>query len=127
MGLIIGLIGANIIAKNIGEKAKEYAQIKADAEIEKAKINAYSNRDVAEIYSDTILGTEKMRFLRDIATTSMRTGMFGALSEDRDKYAKSERGKIEPKKGNKKRYFCSECGEQQDYDAVFCKYCGSRI
>ncbi len=127
MGLIIGLIGANIIAKNIGEKAKEYAQIKADAEIEKARINAYANRDLAEIYSDTELGKEKMKFLRDIATTSMRTGMFGSLMGEKNEYAIADNYMLETKKGKKRGYFCSECGQQQDADAVFCKYCGSRI
>ena len=166
MGLIIGLIGANIIAKNIGNKCIEYAEtkaeaqreserIRADAELEAERIRAKARLEAEQIKANsrarsdiiwagtdlrkkemecnTILETERIRAQKEIANTSMKTGFFSLLlgngnnrENDLDSsYLKSN--PIPQIEVQRKANYCGQCGEKQDDDSVFCKYCGCKL
>ena len=142
MGLIIGLIGANIVAKTIGDQCVkcvekrnegviEKARLERDAQITSAQIQSSSMYASTRVKYETLAEIEKIRAQKEITTTAMKTGMFsGALGG----CAKNER--IERKSQKKysdnqentarKALFCMYCGERLDSDARFCKYCGNK-
>ena len=97
MGLLLGIIGVNVVAHTIGDKvventrAKQYAKVESEriraereaerirAEQEAEKIRAKAELKAAKIQSKAIIKAAKIQAQRDVATTGMKTGFFTSL------------------------------------------------
>ncbi|MBO6300608.1 MAG: hypothetical protein J6N53_17390 [Lachnospiraceae bacterium] len=85
MGLLLGIIGVNVVAHTIGDKvventrAKQYAKVESErirAEQEAEKIRAKAELKAAKIQSKAIIKAAKIQAQRDVATIGMKTGFF---------------------------------------------------
>ena len=130
MGLIIGLIGANIIAKNVGSKIVESVQAYSEGAVRSERARSDANIEIARIQSEMLQNVERMRMASDITTTGMKTGFFtSAMGNRNESYIDNCSDHESPRRLPQyaKVMYCSECGGKQEEDAVFCKYCGHRL
>lgn len=97
MGLLLGIIGVNVVAHTIGDKvventrAKQYAKVETEriraqreaerirAEQEAERLRAKAELKAAKIQSKAIIKAAKIQAQRDVATTGMKTGFFTSL------------------------------------------------
>ena len=150
--LLVGLVGANAIANNIGDKVVECLKIYEDSKSQNTRIQNETALEITQIQAAKTVAVEKTKAMVQFAKTGVYRNLISNqkpyddygydIDYDRDRdydydydfdysngYPRicTKQALSETSSSYSKGYYCKRCGKSQDADAIFCKWCGTRL